>query len=174
MILQADLSNLTFTDGTLTGDQLITLAQQAIGASNQTEELALALEQSEEDTDIRDFYDIGLWGYCSGNKTGNGDFQVDFCSTPAAAFWFNPVEVWKLNLPGVQDVLPDGFQDVLDTYQRVSRWMFVAYALAFLFTIAELLIGLTAILSRLGSLATTIVSVVCYLLVFISVGYSYS
>ena len=45
----------------------------------------------------------------------------------------------------------------LEEYKIVARWMFVSYIAAVLFTI---LIGLTALISRLGSFATIIVSAV--------------
>lgn len=116
-----------------------------------------ALQQAKQDLNLQDFYDIGLWGYCSGNKTSN-NFVVNFCSKPKAEFWFNPVDIWKLNNTGVQNLLPQNLQTALDTYQNVSKWMFIAYAVAFVATIVELLVGITAIFSRLGSLVTSLVS----------------
>jgi hypothetical protein len=144
-----------------TANALITLAEQATGQSSQ--QLAGALEQAEKDLDLRDFYEIGLWDYCSGNKTSNGDYDVNYCSPRKAEFWFNPVEVWKLNNTGVVDLLPSDLQKALNTYESVSKWMFIAYAVAFFSTIAELVVGLTAIFSRLGSLITSLVSGVCLL-----------
>jgi hypothetical protein len=74
------------------------------------------------------------------------------------------VTVWELNATGVSDLLPTDLQDAINTYSQVSKWMFIAYILALLSTAAELLIGLTAIMSRLGSLSTSIVSAVCVVL----------
>lgn len=160
--IQADLSNLTrSTANDSLSEQLIALAEQAISGHNQTAELAAALEKADQDADLKDFYDIGLWGYCSGNKISSGDYQVTYCSPRESAFYFNPVTMWKLNATGVSDMLPTGLQDAIKTYSQVSRWMFIAYIIALLSTAAELLIGLTAVLSRLGSLVTSIISAVC-------------
>lgn len=127
--------------------------------SSASEELAAALEEAEKDSELRDFYNIGLFGYCSGEKKGK-DFDVDFCSKPKGSFWFNPLEVWHLNISGLPDLLPKHLQSELKTYQKVSHWMFVSYVLAFVTTCVQLLVGFSAIFSRIGSLFTTIVAVV--------------
>lgn len=126
---------------------------------NATEELAAAMEEAEKDGELRDFYNIGLFGYCSGDKE-HDEFEVDFCSKPKGSFWFNPLEVWHLNISGVPDLLPTHLQSELKTYQKVSHWMFVSYVLAFATTCLQLLVGFSAIFSRIGSLATTVVAVV--------------
>ncbi|KAL1966352.1 hypothetical protein VTN77DRAFT_4494 [Rasamsonia byssochlamydoides] len=150
---RADLSNLTNTSDSTIANALVNLADQ-----HSSQQLANALEQAEKDLDLQDFYDIGLWNYCSGNKTSNGDFQVTYCAPRQAEYWFNPVAVWKLNNTGVEDLLPDNLQKALNTYESVSKWMFIAYAVAFISTLVELVVGLTAICSRLGSLVTSLVS----------------
>lgn len=38
---------------------------------------------------LHDFYQIGLWGYCS----GYGNEGVTFCSEPKTLYWFNVVEI---------------------------------------------------------------------------------
>lgn len=117
------------------------------------------MEEAEKDGDLRDFYNIGLFGYCTGDKE-HTEFKVDFCSKPKGSFWFNPLEVWHLNISGVPDLLPTHLQSELKTYQKVSHWMFVSYVLAFATTCLQLLVGFSAIFSRIGSLATTVVAVV--------------
>jgi hypothetical protein len=133
--------------------------------NNATQELAAALEEAEKASELRDFYDIGLFGYCSGEKHGS-EYVVDFCSKPVGSFWFNPLEIWHLNISGVPDLFPSHLQSNLKTYQKVSHWMFVAYVLGFAVTAVQLIVGLTAICSRIGSIFTTIVAVVslnlCY------------
>ncbi|RFU81991.1 integral membrane [Trichoderma arundinaceum] len=155
--MRADLSNVTAVEATRFGDQLLNLTSTAM--RNATEELAAALQEAEKESELRDFYNIGLFGYCSGEKKGS-DFVVDFCSKPKGSFWFNPLEVWHLNISGVPDLLPSHLQSELKTYQKISHWMFVAYVLGFAITVVQLLVGISAIFSRIGSLFTTIVSVV--------------
>jgi hypothetical protein len=125
-------------------------------------EAALALAKS--NNDVRDFYDIGLMGYCAGNKTSSGSYEVDYCSKPKAQFWFDPVSVWKLNstTSDTEDILPSNLKKAINTYKTVSKWMFIAYAIALIATIVELVVGLCAICSRLGSLATSLVSGVAF------------
>jgi hypothetical protein len=146
------MSNLSTSAGDLQG-----IASEAIGSDQQ---LLKALDQAEKDADLRDFYDIGLWGYCAGNKTSKGNFEVDYCSPKEASFWFNPVAVWKLNNTGISELLPSNLQSGLSTYEKISKWMFIAYMIAIGTTALELVIGISAICSRLGSCVTTLVSVV--------------
>ncbi|PNP56366.1 hypothetical protein THARTR1_03522 [Trichoderma harzianum] len=161
--MRADLSNVTAVQATRFGDQLLNLTSTVM--RNATEELAAAMEEAEKDGELRDFYNIGLFGYCSGDKEHN-EFTVDFCSKPKGSFWFNPLEVWHLNISGVPDLLPKHLQSELKTYQKVSHWMFVSYVLAFATTCLQLLVGFSAIFSRIGSLATTVVAVVATIFMF--------
>ncbi|KAF3073524.1 SUR7 family protein pun1 [Trichoderma lentiforme] len=163
--MRADLSNVTAVEATRFGDQLLNLTSTAMRNANATEELAAAMEEAEKDGELRDFYNIGLFGYCSGDKEHN-EFEVDFCSKPKGSFWFNPLEVWHLNISGVPDLLPTHLQSELKTYQKVSHWMFVSYVLAFATTCLQLLVGFSAIFSRIGSLATTVVAVVATIFMF--------
>lgn len=57
--------------------------------------------------------------------------------------------------------LPDGAHKTLDVYKMVSKWMFIAYVVAFALTCAELVVGIFAICSRWGSCVTTLISSVC-------------
>ncbi|KAL7949291.1 SUR7/PalI family domain-containing protein [Trichoderma barbatum] len=161
--MRADLSNVTTVEATRSGDQLLYLTSTAM--RNATDEFAAALEEAERDSELRDFYNIGLFGYCSGEKE-HGEYVVDFCSKPKGSFWFNPLEVWHLNISGVPDLLPTHLQSELKTYQKVSHWMFVSYVLAFATTCIQLLVGFSAIFSRIGSLATTVVAVVATIFMF--------
>ena len=114
---------------------------------------------------MKDFYDIGLWNYCYGNKTTNGDYEVTHCTERQSEFYFDPITVWNLNatVDGVTPVLPSKLQDGINTYKTVSKWMFIGYCIAAGATALELLVGLLAIFSRLGSLLTSLVSAVCVL-----------
>ncbi|KAK2767609.1 hypothetical protein FQN54_003767 [Arachnomyces sp. PD_36] len=109
--------------------------------------------------DLKDFYSVGLWNYCDGDFQ-DGKFKTKHCSDRKARFWFNPVEIWGLDGTGIDDQFPDELKKGLDIYKKVSGWMFIAYAVAFFATIAELIIGISAIFSRWGSLFTTICSAV--------------
>ncbi|KAK4694887.1 hypothetical protein P7C71_g2763, partial [Lecanoromycetidae sp. Uapishka_2] len=114
--------------------------------------------------DIKDFYHVHLWNYCDGdfksNSSGGVSDDVTFCSPHTNEFWFNPVEVWGLNNTGVDQFFSTELRDGLNTYHTVAKWMFIAYLVALISTIVEILVGFLALFSRLGSVATTIVSTV--------------
>lgn len=124
--------------------------------------LTEGLQQAKQDLHLQDFYAVSLWNYCSGNYT-NHQWHYTFCSPRQSEYWFNPVEVWGLNNTGVENLFPKELQDGLKVYQTVSKWMFIAYAVAFFTTITEVVVGVTAIFSRWGSFATTIISSVSFL-----------
>ncbi|QKX57600.1 uncharacterized protein TRUGW13939_04718 [Talaromyces rugulosus] len=153
--LRVDLSNLT---NATTSSALTHLAESAIRNDTKAKELGEALEKADKDAEIRDFYDVGLWGYCTGNKTSKGDFDVDHCSSRKAMFWFNPTEVWGLNETGIDALFPETLQKGLSGYEKAAKWLFIAYVVAIISTAAELLVGIGAMFSRLGSCITTLVS----------------
>lgn len=105
---------------------------------------------------ISDFYQIGLWNYCDGNKT-NSDFNVDFCSKPEQNYFFNLTEVWGLS-GSEENLIPKTLSDGLKAYQKVAHWMFIAYSVALAATALEIFVGFFAVFSRWGSCVTTIVS----------------
>ena len=119
--------------------------------------------------DIKDFYHVSLWNYCSGdfstNSTGGVHDRVTYCSPRQNQFWFNPVEVWGLNNTGVDQFISDELRNGLDTYKTVAKWMFICYLVALIATVVEILVGFLALFSRLGSLVTTIVSTVSSLFI---------
>jgi hypothetical protein len=127
-----------------------------------------ALQGVSTDKELKDFYQVGLWNYCEGDIQTNGDYKITHCSSRKANFWFNPVDVWELKNTTADELFPDKLQDGLNAYQKASKWMFTAFVIAICLTIAEFIIGIFAIFSRWGSLATTIVSTVrCLYIAFL-------
>ena len=112
------------------------------------------LAKARTSNQLADYYQIDLSSYC----TGHEGKSIDFCSKPAANFWFNPVEVWGLQDSGLEDLFPKELQDGLNTYRAVAHWMYVAYVIAFWATVAEAVIGLFATFSRIISLVTSFVA----------------
>jgi len=157
--LRADFSDFNTTLDSSALDKIIGLAEEYDG--NVTKLFLEELEQAREKLYLKDFYDIGLWNYCYGNKTSDGDYEVTHCTKPQSEFYFDPVTVWNLNnitVDGVHAVLPSKLQDGINTYRTVAKWMFIGYCIAGGLTALELLVGLLAIFSRLGSLVTSLVS----------------
>jgi hypothetical protein len=98
-----------------------------------------ALQGAAKSAQLKDFYTVGLWNYCEGDQDKDGKETITFCSPRKANFWFNPVDVWKLNEEAGQKIFSDKMQKGLDAYHKVA-----------------------AIFSRWGSLVTTVISTVSY------------
>ncbi|KAL8704281.1 MAG: hypothetical protein Q9201_002560 [Fulgogasparrea decipioides] len=114
--------------------------------------------------DVKDFYHVSLWNYCSGDFD-NGKDKITYCSPHKNQFWFNPVEVWGLNNTNIDQLFSKELRSGLHAYKQAAKWMFIAYIVALITTIVEILVGFFAIFSRLGSLATTIVSTISSLFI---------
>lgn len=151
-----DFSSFTAVAGSSDLDKVITVADKA--DDNADQKLAEALQTAKKNHHLSDFYDIGLWNYCSGDKK-NDQYQLTNCSDRQAAFWFNLTDVWHLDST---DVLPSNIQKDINVYREVSKWMFFAYVAAFISTVVELIVGVFAICSRWGSCVTSIVSAVAF------------
>lgn len=120
-------------------------------------DLLNALTGAASSKDLKDFYQVGLWSYCEGEKK-DGVEKITYCSSSNTQFWFNPVDVWGLQNTSVQNVLGDDLQKGLNTYKKVAGWMNWAFIIATILTAAEFIVGFFAIFSRWGSLVTTILS----------------
>ncbi len=125
--------------------------------TNTTSELASLLAEAQKELTLKDYYTIYMWNYCS----WSGDEKYSYCSPKKAEFWFYPVEVWGLNnTAGIETLIPTDLKDALNTYQTVSKYMFIIYVIALVATAVELLIGISAIFSRWGSFFTTFFAMV--------------
>jgi hypothetical protein len=122
--------------------------------------LLKALQGAAQSKELKDFYLVGFWNYCEGDIDDKGAEKITFCSDRKSYYWFNPVDVWQLSDTSAQKIFPDEMQKGLDAYRKVSRWMYASFILAFFLTIAEFLVGFSALFSRWGSFVTTIVSTV--------------
>ncbi|KAL5360954.1 SUR7/PalI family-domain-containing protein [Aspergillus floccosus] len=158
---RANLQNVTSSSSSVTSQ--VTDALNSAGVSVSDGDIQSALQEVEKTFDLKDFYTIGLWGYCDGNINNNHKYNVSNCSKPETMFWFNPLEVWNLEQSGLENALPDGVEKSLNIYKNVSKWMFVAYIVAFVATVVELVVGIFAICSRWGSCVTTLVAIVAFL-----------
>jgi hypothetical protein len=118
--------------------------------------------------EIVDFYQVGLWSYCSGKKDKTtGVESITFCSSSKSNFWFDPFAVWNLKNTTAQNVIGDSkLEKGLNTYKKVSGWMIWSFGIALVLAAAEFIIGFFAIFSRWGSLVTTIVSTAQTLFIF--------
>ena len=118
---------------------------------------------------VRDFYHVGLWNYCAGDLRSDRSFNkfdpshtddVKFCSKRHSNFWFNPVDVWGLTGTEADQLFSKQLRDGLKAYKAVAKWMLISYIVAIIATAVEIVVGFFALLSRWGSLATTIVTAI--------------
>ena len=118
---------------------------------------------------IKDFYHVALWNYCAGdykkNSTGGWEEDVTYCSDRQKEYWFNPADVWGLNNTVTDQFFDKELKDGLKAYKAVAKWMYIAYIVAVITTAAEIIVGISALFSRVGSLATTLVSTISSLFV---------
>ncbi|KAF2140898.1 uncharacterized protein K452DRAFT_229268 [Aplosporella prunicola CBS 121167] len=109
-------------------------------------------------SNLSDVYTVGIWNYCEADKNGTGGLKFTHCGSRHSAYWFDPIDVWGLNRTGTSNEVPKDLQKGLKAYEKVAKWMFAAYAVAFWLTVAEIAVGIFAIFSRWGSLVTTILT----------------
>jgi len=121
-----------------------------------------ALQGASSNKTLDDFYQVGLWNYCEGEINHDGKEHITYCSPRKANFWFDPIAVWELGNTTASDVFPEDMKKGLETYHKIAAWIFTAYLIAAILTLAEFVVGIFAIFSRWGSLVTTIVSTVSH------------
>lgn len=171
---QADFTNLSVADA---------------GALADSTTLTAALSLAQDQGLLHDRYQIHLWNYCT-QDDNDGVSTSRQCTPRSGDFYFNPVEVWGLNAttaaastatPTVagnnavqskiaelqgnaeeleNELLGESGEKALDAYRKVSRWMFIAYAVSFWTSLATIVLGILAIFSRWGSLLTWIAALV--------------
>jgi hypothetical protein len=79
---------------------------------------------------------------------------------------FDPVEIFSSELlSGASVSVPASIQNDLDKVRTASRWMFALYIVGVCLSFLTLVIGLTALCSRVGSVFTTLVAFLAFLFI---------
>jgi hypothetical protein len=120
-------------------------------------DLLKALQGAASSKELKDFYQVGLWSYCEGDKV-DGKETITFCSSAKSSFWFDPFAVWELKDTSAQKALGEDLQKGLNTYKKVAGWMVWSFIIAICLSAAEFILGFFAIFSRWGSFVVTLVS----------------
>lgn len=114
---------------------------------------------------LHDFYQVGLWNYCSGFH----DTGITFCSLAEADFWFNPVQVIMDELLQGQTIaLPQQVLDMLEVLRICSQVMAGFFVAGIVFAVLLLPLTPLAIKSRWWSLPLAIVSGLAALMIAIA------
>jgi SUR7/PalI family len=91
---------------------------------------------------------------------------VTACSKPTPMYVFDLTEIFSSELFAGQSVtVPTPIQDDLHKLHVASHWMFAMYMVAVILLFITVLVGLTALCTRFGSVITTIVSFLAFLFI---------
>jgi len=120
--------------------------------------LLKALQGAAGAKELKDFYQVGLFSYCEGDKDDKGKETITYCSERKFSFYFDPTVVWELKDTNIQKIFGDKFQKGLDAYKKAASWVVWAFVITLVLAAVEFVVGIFAIFSRWGSLVTTIIS----------------
>lgn len=129
-------------------DKISSKIDDAIGGTNLTA----------KNLNLADYYKVSLWGYCSW-KDGNRNCtkaSFDWASSKLNDTAYTAV----ISDTGVTVNLPKDVKAALKTFGTVSKWTQVVYIVAIIAAATELIFGLFAICSRIGSCCTYIVAAI--------------
>ncbi|KAJ6192170.1 integral membrane protein-like protein [Bipolaris maydis] len=114
----------------------------------------------EKSQNIKDFYAVGLFGYCEGDidtETTRKEV-VTYCSDWKLPFSFDPVAVWQLENTSVQANLGDRFTKGMDIYRKTIESTHYVFIAMLALNLLECIAGILAVKGRLYSLCTTIIA----------------
>lgn len=106
---------------------------------------------------LADSYKIDLWTFCSTTGTNTTCPKPKF-NYAASAFNASAMEAHASSVAGQSVKLPSELTSALHDFQVLSKWTQIVYIVAFFATVAELVFGLFALCSRIGSCCTWIIS----------------
>lgn len=104
---------------------------------------------------LADYYRVSLWGYCSwtdGTRKCT-DAKFDWASKEFNSSSYKTIT----SAEGTTVTLPSEITTALKTFGHVSKWTQVVYIIAILSAAVELVFGIFAICSRIGSCCTSII-----------------
>ena len=124
-------------------------------------EFLAALNGKLSSKELKDFYQVGLFSYCEGDKDAeSGEEKITYCSARKFQFHFDPLAIWQMNNTNIQEVLGDKYDSGMNAYKKAAGWMNWAFVITLVLTAVEFVVGFFAIFSRWGSLVTTVISTV--------------
>lgn len=108
--------------------------------------------------DLADSYRISLWNYCrtTGTNTTCTKAKFDWASGAANITEINQTLQTATSYSNV--TIPKDIKAAITTFQHVNKWTGVVYIIAIILTVLELIFGVVAIFSRIGSCCTYIMS----------------
>lgn len=120
-----------------------------------------ALQSAAKSGHLKDFYAVGLFGYCEGETdTETGTETVTHCSAWKVPFYFDPMAVWHLENTSVQAILGKRFTDGMKMYRALAEGTHWTFIIMLALTVLEIVVGMLAIWGKKYSCATALVSIV--------------
>lgn len=126
------------------------------GASDAGKAAIAGTNITAKNLNLADYYRVSLWGYCSwtdGKRTCT-KAKFDWASSQLNETAYKQIA----STTGTTVTLPKDVRGALKTFGYVSKWTQVVYIIAIIAAAVELVFGLFAICSRIGSCCTFIVS----------------
>lgn len=135
-----------------------------MNADNQA--FAQALWQERRIGQLKQFYNVYLWDWCSSDAA-----VVDsnaFCSAETFAFTFDPFKAMNLTRSigsKTEDgAYPEALRVAMQAYNKSSTWLRISYIIAGIAKLVELIFGLVAVTSKWGSLCAAFTALVSFFL----------
>lgn len=129
---------------------LTTAALNGIATNNN------AINITAADLGLADSYKVSLFGYCAttGSKSNCSKAKFDWASSE-----LNVTRLTNLaSTTGTNVTLPKSLTDSLKTFKVAIKWTEVVYIIAFVASVLELVVGIFAFCSRIGSCFTWLIS----------------
>ncbi|KAL4756093.1 SUR7/PalI family protein [Aspergillus foveolatus] len=144
----------------ITDDAGSTITETVGNAITGAEDLAQSASEkiAQVLSNVPDFYTIGLWNYCEGFANGTGPAFVN-CTEPSSAFWFNVTDVLGLEVSWAEELFPSQYKSVLKIYKSLSKGTVAFFIMAVIANVLTIVLGLAGMLSRWGSLFTSVFAV---------------
>ncbi|RYN15693.1 hypothetical protein AA0115_g12870 [Alternaria tenuissima] len=123
-------------------------------------EIPDALQSAAESGPLKDFYVVGLFGYCEGETDKEtGRETITHCSAWKMPFYFDPADVWQLENTSLQAVLGERFTKGMQKYRAAGQAMHWTFVITLGLTLLEITFGTLAICNRWCSLFMALTSI---------------
>ncbi|KAF3909316.1 hypothetical protein ABW20_dc0109546 [Dactylellina cionopaga] len=125
----------------------------------------LSIQNTANLVGVADFYQAGLFSYCSGTyDNATQAFVVQNCSSPSGSFVFNIIDIINAEAKtGKNLTFPSKVNDFFGAVKALTRAQYVCFIVGIIATGAEFILGFFGFLSRWGSCVTTIAAIVAFL-----------
>ncbi|KAK6333150.1 hypothetical protein TWF718_010973 [Orbilia javanica] len=143
--------------GDIPGTNLDDVIRNAVGIN-------FTIENTAKLVGVSDFYQAGLFSYCSGEYDATKDeWNVQNCSSPSSSFYFNIIDIInEESNDGKNLTFPNQVNDFFKAVKALTRAQFICFLFGIGATGLEFILGWFGFLSRWGSCVTTFAAVFAF------------